>query len=129
MPISKPYSKSIYFFQPIFTEVFLRINSAGVSQIILPQWFDTFDFAQRVEYLGVGIYGSRSTVPKITSDELGQALITITDEKDERGREIARKAEELGKQIRRCYRGREAAADKIIELAEYSEFCNYWDVL
>lgn len=41
--------------------------AAGVPQIILPFWFDTFDFAQRVEILGIGQYGSRNSVPGVTA--------------------------------------------------------------
>ncbi|KAL7940478.1 hypothetical protein V8C42DRAFT_337455 [Trichoderma barbatum] len=32
---------------------------AGVPQIVLAMWYDTFDYATRVEYLGIGVYGNR----------------------------------------------------------------------
>ncbi|KAL7922835.1 glycosyltransferase family 1 protein [Trichoderma austrokoningii] len=33
---------------------------AGVPQVILPAWSDCFDYAQRVEYLGIGRWGNRN---------------------------------------------------------------------
>ncbi|KAL2832900.1 hypothetical protein BDW59DRAFT_180514 [Aspergillus cavernicola] len=50
---------------------------AGVPQVILPTWFDTYDFAARVEYLGVGVWGNKSTAPTIKGPELGEALIRV----------------------------------------------------
>jgi hypothetical protein len=26
---------------------------------VLPQWYDTYDYATRVEYLGIGVYGNK----------------------------------------------------------------------
>jgi len=51
----------------------------------LPAWYDTYDFAQRVEMLGIGIYGSRSVTPKVDAVELSRALITITSPKNAAG--------------------------------------------
>ncbi|KAE8417351.1 hypothetical protein BDV36DRAFT_309532 [Aspergillus pseudocaelatus] len=48
---------------------------AGVPQIILPIWLDTYDFALRAEWLGIGIWASRKTAPGVNGPELGQALI------------------------------------------------------
>ncbi|KAL2808805.1 hypothetical protein BJX63DRAFT_424316 [Aspergillus granulosus] len=50
---------------------------AGVPQVILPVWYDTYDFAQRVEYLGVGLWGSKTSAPAINGPELGEALIRV----------------------------------------------------
>lgn len=47
---------------------------AGVPQVVLPVWFDTYDFAARVEYLGIGVYGNRNTAPAVSGIELGCAL-------------------------------------------------------
>jgi UDP:flavonoid glycosyltransferase YjiC (YdhE family) len=97
------------------------LSSAGVPQIVLPCWFDTFDFAQRVEYHGIGIYGSRSVAPEVDAEELGKALVTITDPKNEKGKEIVLRAKELG-QVLKKYGGRKTAAEKILELAEHADF-------
>ncbi|XHG02277.1 hypothetical protein AWENTII_005633 [Aspergillus wentii] len=48
---------------------------AGVTQIVLPIWFDTFDFAARVEWLGIGTWANRKNGPGVDGQELGQSLI------------------------------------------------------
>ncbi|GAB1204834.1 hypothetical protein APSETT445_003497 [Aspergillus pseudonomiae] len=50
---------------------------AGVPQVILPVWLDTYDFAMRAEWLGIGIWASRKTAPVVNGPELGQALIRV----------------------------------------------------
>ncbi|KAL2788683.1 hypothetical protein BJX66DRAFT_326924 [Aspergillus keveii] len=50
---------------------------AGVPQVILPVWYDTYDFARRVEYLGVGLWGSKTSAPAINGPELGKALTRV----------------------------------------------------
>ncbi|KAF5856863.1 hypothetical protein ETB97_006650 [Aspergillus alliaceus] len=50
---------------------------AGVPQVILPLWFDTYDFAWRAEWLGIGVWGSRKTAPAVNGPELGRALIRV----------------------------------------------------
>jgi UDP:flavonoid glycosyltransferase YjiC (YdhE family) len=87
----------------------------------LPAWYDTYDFAQRVEMLGIGIYGSRSVTPKVDAVELSRALITITSPKNAAGKLIRERARELGKVMQK-YGGRKLAAEKILELTERNEF-------
>ncbi|WYZ42447.1 hypothetical protein EsH8_VI_000146 [Colletotrichum jinshuiense] len=48
--------------------------SAGIPQVVLPVWFDTYDFATRVEYLGIGKRGSTNHAPKCAAKELGPIL-------------------------------------------------------
>ncbi|KAL4820097.1 hypothetical protein BDW67DRAFT_172886 [Aspergillus spinulosporus] len=55
---------------------------AGVPQIVLPVWFDTYDFAARVEYLGVGVWGSKTSAPAINGPELGKALLRVLHSKE-----------------------------------------------
>jgi hypothetical protein len=47
---------------------------AGVPQIILAQWVDLYDNAVRVEWLGIGTYGNRSTAPYFSTREFEAAL-------------------------------------------------------
>lgn len=37
----------------------------GIPQVVLPVWVDLYDFAIRVEYLGVGVWGSRNAAPDV----------------------------------------------------------------
>ncbi len=43
--------------------------SVGIPQIILPSSHNTFDFANRAEWLGIGLYGSRSFAPSASAVE------------------------------------------------------------
>jgi hypothetical protein len=43
--------------------------------VVLPQWADTYDFASRAEYLGIGLWGNKSTKPQWKRDELGSVLV------------------------------------------------------
>ncbi|GLB06732.1 hypothetical protein AtubIFM57258_002048 [Aspergillus tubingensis] len=56
---------------------------AEVPQIVLPVWFDAYDFAARVEYLGIGIWGSRRSAPGVSGEELGNALLRVMADSDE----------------------------------------------
>lgn len=53
----------------------LLLDSAGVPQVVLTQWVDTFDYASRVELIGVGRRGNKSLHSGWESTELGNALI------------------------------------------------------
>ncbi|EXU97601.1 UDPGT family protein [Metarhizium robertsii] len=48
--------------------------SAGVPQVVLPVWFDTYDFARRVEYFGIGKIGNYHSAPKCSESELSPIL-------------------------------------------------------
>ncbi|TVY46445.1 Glycosyltransferase sdnJ [Lachnellula occidentalis] len=90
--------------------------SAGVPQIVLPCWLDTFEFANRVEYLGIGIYGSRSAAPRIEAGELSRALSRVLGDGKEAS-SMRYKAKELA-EISGRVGGRVKACEKIIELLE-----------
>ncbi|KAF9059874.1 hypothetical protein BDP27DRAFT_1340506 [Rhodocollybia butyracea] len=84
---------------------------AGTPQIILPQWYDTYENASRVEYLGIGIYGNKTCAPDIDATELGVAVARVTG--GEEGKRLRENAEE----IRKCCgkrEGREMAADVVL---------------
>ncbi|KAJ5651929.1 hypothetical protein N7507_009355 [Penicillium longicatenatum] len=53
----------------------------GVPQVILPQWLDTYDCATRVEWLGIGLHGSRKAAPGVDAVEFSQALETVLQDK------------------------------------------------
>lgn len=48
--------------------------NAGVPQVVLPVWFDTYDFARRVEYLGIGKIGNHRHAPRCDRTELARVL-------------------------------------------------------
>ena len=88
---------------------------------MLPAWYDTYDFAARVESLGVGMFGNRKAAPWVDGEELGNILLAKTDPKGEKHRSMGEKARELAAEMRK-YGGRRVAAEKILELAELEGF-------
>ncbi|KAL2222296.1 hypothetical protein M432DRAFT_636920 [Thermoascus aurantiacus ATCC 26904] len=53
---------------------FYEACKVGVPHVVLPQWWDTYDFARKAEYLGIGAYGNRSSAPRVEADEFREAL-------------------------------------------------------
>ncbi|CAG7992048.1 unnamed protein product [Penicillium olsonii] len=49
----------------------------GVPQVILPQWIDCYDYAERVEMLGIGRVGNRKAKPQWTARELSKELLRV----------------------------------------------------
>jgi UDP:flavonoid glycosyltransferase YjiC (YdhE family) len=94
----------------------INLRSVGIPQIILPCWFDTFEFANRVEWLGIGIYGSRTAAPRVDAWELSRALIRVLGDGDE-AVQMNQRARELAALCGR-YGGRLKACEKIIEILE-----------
>lgn len=89
---------------------------------MLPCWWDTYEFAVRVEYLGTGIYGSRKSksAPKADGAEFGEALIALNDDGNEKSKLIRERAKKLA-EICNAYGGRAKPADKILEFAVAKE--------
>ena len=86
----------------------IELGSCGVPQILLPQWFDLYDNATRVEYLGIGACGSWRTAPALSVGELEAAVVRVTTTASYR-----EKAAELGR-LCRAKEGRARAADFIL---------------
>lgn len=87
---------------------------SGVPQVVLPVWYDTYDFANRVEYLGIGLWASKATAPFVNADEFSQAVMAVVDQGEE-GRRRRVRARELGEICQKAG-GREKACAKLIEL-------------
>jgi UDP:flavonoid glycosyltransferase YjiC (YdhE family) len=89
-----------------------------VPQVVIPCWLDTLEFANRVEWLGIGVYGSRSATPSVEGQELSQALLKVlgdgveATQTKEKAKQLAAVSGKVG--------GRKAAFDKIIEILESS---------
>lgn len=87
------------------------IFRVGVPQVILPQWLDTYDCATRVEWLGIGVHGSRKAAPGIDAEELSHALETALGDKN-----IHAKAAAM-RDICKTTEGRVLAHDRIADFA------------
>jgi hypothetical protein len=72
---------------------FLEAVAAGVPQVVLPVWIDCFDFANRAEVLGVGLWGNRTARPRCVARELGPVLVESVFGAGARGR--TRRAREM----------------------------------
>ncbi|KAH8684259.1 putative UDP-glucoronosyl and UDP-glucosyl transferase [Tricladium varicosporioides] len=88
--------------------------SVGVPQIVLPCWLDTFEFANRVEYLGIGLHGSRTSAPLVEAKELSSALLLVLGDNN-KATAMKLKAKELS-EISGRVGGRVKACEKIIEI-------------
>jgi UDP:flavonoid glycosyltransferase YjiC (YdhE family) len=86
--------------------------------VILPCWLDTLDFANRVEWLGIGVHGSRKSAPSVESGELSRAVLKVLGDSPDSVR-MKQKARELA-EITGRIGGRKRACEKIIELLETS---------
>ncbi|ODA80786.1 hypothetical protein RJ55_03745 [Drechmeria coniospora] len=88
--------------------------SAGVPQVILPVWGDTYDFAKRVEWLGIGKFGSAKNAPKCCSRELGPILEQVVLGSD--AMRMKRRAAELARICQDGGGGRAVAAQKMLDM-------------
>jgi UDP:flavonoid glycosyltransferase YjiC (YdhE family) len=79
-------------------------------------WVDLYDYATRVEWLGVGIWGNKLTAPNWTSEELGNAFLKVLSN-DEGAKSMREKARWLGKQFQ-SKPGRVCAAGELAKLAK-----------
>ncbi|KAF3006326.1 hypothetical protein E8E14_002405 [Neopestalotiopsis sp. 37M] len=50
---------------------------AGVPQVLLPPWADCYDFANRAELLGIGVWANKNSTPRWRRQELASALIRV----------------------------------------------------
>ncbi|KAM0420429.1 hypothetical protein ACHAPT_011850 [Fusarium lateritium] len=83
----------------------------GIPQVVLPLWFDTYNYAVTAEYRGVGIWPTKDTAPDWEAESLGQAFLKALSDED-----MKKKAEKLG-EVARQYEGRYAAARDIADMA------------
>lgn len=91
----------------------LTYYRAGVPQIILPVWADTYDFANRVEMIGTGRWGSRKAFPRWSASELGDVLVDVVLD---RNGQFASKAKAVAEECKRRGDGRDIAAKNILEM-------------
>ena len=86
----------------------------GVPQVVLPVWYDTYGFANRTEFLGIGVWGSRGAAPGAEAEEFAGALGRVVGGGVE-GRRMRERARELGG-VGKAAGGRREVARVIVEL-------------
>ena len=79
-------------------------------------WFDHYDFANLVEYHGLGVWASKRTAPGWNVQELANGLLKVLD-KGKASIAIAEKARQVGEIARSQGQGRNHAAREIARLA------------
>ncbi|KAI8936459.1 hypothetical protein NX059_006865 [Plenodomus lindquistii] len=96
--------------------------AAGVPQVICPRWLDTYEFATRAEWLGVGMIGNKSAAPGLIGKELAVAIESVIG--DEWRERFAKRAKEVREGLKRdadgfgvLEGGRKRAARLVIEKA------------
>lgn len=86
--------------------------AAGVPQVLVPGWIDCYDFGNRVELNGVGVWANKGAAPRWERVELGDALkrvlVTERDGFRERARVVGGKHPE--------HAGRDKAAGIILDI-------------
>ncbi|KAH6619561.1 hypothetical protein B0J18DRAFT_434421 [Chaetomium sp. MPI-SDFR-AT-0129] len=90
---------------------FYEALCAGIPQVLLPPWSDCYDFANRVEMLGIGRWANKAAKPRWRRDELAACLEDVLFGPEaarirERARELAVRHPESA--------GREKAAGEIL---------------
>ncbi|EHK43614.1 glycosyltransferase family 1 protein [Trichoderma atroviride IMI 206040] len=50
---------------------------AGIPQVIIPAWSDCYDYAQRAEYLGIGLWGTRNMKNGWSARELSTKILGV----------------------------------------------------
>jgi UDP:flavonoid glycosyltransferase YjiC (YdhE family) len=87
------------------------MGRAGIPQVILPIWLDTYEFAARTEWLGIGAHGSRGAAPSVEASEFSKALTRALDDE-----KIISRAKEIGNLCRKA-EGRELACERLSDWA------------
>ncbi|KAK3356802.1 hypothetical protein B0T25DRAFT_474923 [Lasiosphaeria hispida] len=97
---------------------FYEALCAGVPQVLLPPWSDCYDFGNRVEMLGVGVWANKKAMPRWSQGELAAALGEVLF--GPRAKEMAERASELARRHPEDA-GREVAARGIMRILEHDE--------
>ena len=104
--------------------MFSVVFSAGIPQVVVSVWMDTYDFARRAEILGIGRWGNQGTELGVIYNgrELGGAIVDVLV--GGRASVFAARAKELAELCKRSGGGRVIAARRIlaeIEMEDTSE--------
>lgn len=91
---------------------FYEALCSGIPQALLPAWTDCYDFANRVELLGIGRWANKEAKPRWKEDELADALLEILFGPGSAG--MRKRAEEVASRHPE-WKGRQMAAQEIID--------------
>lgn len=87
---------------------FFETIEAGVPAVVLPGWYDCYQYAALAEYLGTGIWASKTSAPHNSAAEIQPAIEkALGDEYRSRARDIGDVARKAG--------GRKTASQVILE--------------
>lgn len=86
--------------------------SSGIPQALLPAWTDCYDFANRVELLGIGRWANKEAKPRWKEDELAGALLEILFGPESAG--MRKRAGEIASSHPE-WKGRQMAAQEILD--------------
>ncbi|KAG7090558.1 hypothetical protein E1B28_009666 [Marasmius oreades] len=100
---------------------FFETIDAGVPHIVLPVWHDTYDYASRVETLGIGVWGSQRSAPFANDEEFGNALKRVLNIGSREAELFQSNAVALKAKVNRYGGGRKVAAERILELSGVGE--------
>ncbi|KAF8126147.1 hypothetical protein EV363DRAFT_1174673 [Boletus edulis] len=87
---------------------------SGVPHIVLPVWYDTYDYAQRAEFLNIGIFANRTCAPGVQAEEFGKALVRVTGDSEEAVK-LRTSAKHLKEVCRAKGKGRKLACAAILK--------------
>lgn len=115
------YEAVEYDFRPLghfkrFRPMLTKVHRNGVPQIVLPMWADCYEFANRAEWLGIGIWGSRSSPLNWSKEDLSSAFLSVLANTDE-AESMRVKARQLGKRFQ-VKPGRMCAAEELTKLLD-----------
>jgi UDP-glucoronosyl and UDP-glucosyl transferase len=58
----------------------LEAISTGIPQLVLPGWYDSWDWAARVDYLGIGVWGNRHAGLFLNGEEVSRGFLRVCEE-------------------------------------------------
>lgn len=77
----------------------------------MASWWDTYEYAARVEYLGVGVFANKKSAPRAETKELREAILNVM-----MNPEVSAKANELALVCQQNGEGRVRARDLIVDI-------------
>lgn len=101
---------------PISFDLTCVIYSAGLPQIILAQWYDTYEMAVRAEYRAIGVYGNKKVAPDIEAVEFGEAVARLV--RPGRDSEGFRARAKAAADACTAAGGKRAAVDRLMEIIQ-----------